>query len=100
MKKFTMCFLLLGGMQLSGCTVIGMIADNRVNERLDNDRPLMSTASEHEPYTEFGAMGLETDIKIVKKLVDTLTPARSEPQKRCEIINNRRICYQQGSERY
>ncbi len=100
MKIARVFILILGSMQLGGCTVFGIIADTSINDKLDKGRPVMPPAKPEEPITEFASLGLETDIKIVKKAIKVLTPAKAEPVTRCEFINQRRICYQQGSERY
>lgn len=94
MKTAVVTILLI---TLNGCTVFGMIADGAVENKAQNQRPVKEQDS-HTPHsTIFSGIGLKTDIAIVQKIKDVLTPEQNKPKVRCATENGLRICYEEGA---
>jgi len=92
--------LTLALISLSGCTVIGMIADGALENKAEKQRPLMEQNANKEHISVLGQAGLEADMAIAKKIKDALTPEQNKPKTRCGMENGVRICYEEGAEGY
>ncbi len=85
---------------ISGCTVLGMVADNALFEKDRRNTPLMEQNNINEQEALFGQLGLEADIAIVKKVIETVKGSPEQPATRCKVENGIRFCYQEGAEGY
>lgn len=85
---------------LSGCTVLGMVADNVIFDEEQRHRPIMEQGHPNTDQVLFGQLGLEADIAIVKKVIEAVKTEPEPPAKRCLMENGIRICYEQGAEGY
>lgn len=97
LKTFSLTLTLIS---LSGCTVVGMIADGALENKTEKQRPVMEQASDKQHVSVLGQAGLEADMAIVKKIKDALTPEQNKPKTRCGIENGLRICYEEDAEGY
>lgn len=85
---------------ISGCTVLGMVADHALFEKDRRNTPLMEQNNINEQEALFGQIGLEADIAIVKKVIETVKGTPEQPATRCKMENGIRFCYQEGAEGY
>ncbi|MBZ9611306.1 hypothetical protein [Rheinheimera maricola] len=85
---------------LSGCTVLGMVADNAIFEEEERHRPIMEQGHPNTDQVLFGQLGLEADIAIVKKVIAVVQNKPEPAAKRCIYENGIRICFEQGAEGY
>ena len=85
---------------ISGCTVLGMVADHALFEKDRRNKPLMEQNNINEQELLFGQLGLEADIAIVKKVIETVKGSPEQPATRCKMENGIRFCYQEGAEGY
>jgi hypothetical protein len=85
---------------ISGCTVLGMVADHALFEKDRRNKPLMEQNNINEQELLFGQLGLETDIAIVKKVIETVKGPPEQPATRCKMENGIRFCYHEGAEGY
>ncbi|MDX5405801.1 MAG: hypothetical protein LPK11_02005 [Chromatiaceae bacterium] len=83
---------------ISGCTVLGMVADHALFEEDRRNTPLMEQNTTHQPEMAFSQLGLEADIAIAKKVIETVKGAPEQPATRCKMENGIRFCYQEGAE--
>ncbi|MEO3864706.1 hypothetical protein [Rheinheimera fenheensis] len=85
---------------ISGCTVLGMVADHALFEEDRRNTPLMEQNTTHQPEMAFSQLGLEADIAIAKKVIATVKGEPEQPKTRCKVENGIRFCYQEGAEGY
>ena len=85
---------------ISGCTVLGMVADNALFEEDRRNKPLMEQNNINEQEVLFGQLGLEIDIAIAKKVIATVKGEPEQPKTRCVMNSGIRFCYQEGAEGY
>lgn len=85
---------------ISGCTVLGMVADHALFEEDRRNTPLMEQNTTHQPEMAFSQLGLEADIAIAKKVIATVKGEPEQPKTRCKMENGIRFCYQEGAEGY
>lgn len=85
---------------ISGCTVLGIVADNALFEEDRRNKPLMEQNNTQPQEMAFSQLGLEADIAIVKKVIATVKGAPEQPATRCKMENGIRFCYQEGAEGY
>lgn len=85
---------------LNGCTVLGIIVDNKVDNK--NNSPIVPPGSHVPAKAEpsFATEGLEADIAIAKLIKNAILPAKPKPKVRCTMENGLRICYEEGAEGY
>lgn len=83
---------------ISGCTVLGMAVDNKVDKHEEKHRPIMEQGKDREAGTVATEAGVEADIALFKALKAKLTPAKKEPRLVCSYDNNLRVCYYEDAE--
>ncbi|MDP2716313.1 hypothetical protein [Rheinheimera sp.] len=100
MKHLTTMLMFCALLALNGCTVLGIIVDNKVDNRTIDPivPPGTHVPSKVEP--SFASEGLEADIAIAKLIKDAIFPAKPQPKVRCAMENGLRICYEEGAEGY
>ena len=98
--RFALALCCLALPYLTGCTVIGMVADNAILKEDKRNRPLMEQGQMEHQDVFFSELGLEADIAIVKKVIAVVQNKPEPPAKRCIYENGIRICYEQGAEGY
>jgi hypothetical protein len=86
-------FLLSALLYLNGCTVLGMAADNAVENHEERHRPIMEQGQEREVGTDATEAGLEADMGMLKKLKAAVTPEDKKQRLVCSYENNLRVCY-------
>ena len=100
MKHLTAALVISALLILNGCTVLGIIVDNKVDNR--NIDPIVAPGTHVPSKTEpsFATEGLEADIAIAKFIKNAILPAKPKPKVRCTMENGLRICYEEGAEGY
>lgn len=97
-RIYIVIFVLLN---LSGCTVLGMLADGRLHNKSKEQQPPHTPTDNSAVYHEDSAamVGLATDIAIIKKLKQALSVTPEEPAKYCEEKNGIEYCYLEQDKR-
>lgn len=95
MKSVHALVMLVSLLSVSGCTVLGLALDTRIDDQMEKRHPAGSGSDEVE--SDFTTAGVEADIAIVKHIADKLTPEPQPPRLRCSMDHGVRICYEVGS---
>lgn len=100
MKYLTTVIVVSALLILNGCTVLGIIVDNKVDDK--NNSPIVPPGAHVPSKVEpsFATEGLEADIAIAKFIKNAILPAKPKPKVRCTMENGLRICYEEGAEGY
>lgn len=99
-RGFILAFICSSVTFLNGCTVLGVVADNAIFEHEERHRPLMEQNQADNQETQFGQLGLEADIAVVKKVIAVVKGKPEQPKTRCEMKNGIRFCYEEGTQGY
>lgn len=82
---------------VSGCTVLGLALDTRIDDQMEKRHPAGSDSDEVE--SDFTTAGVEADIAIAKHIADKLKPEPQPSRLRCSMDNGVRICFEVGAPR-
>jgi len=98
MKSLTVAIVASTLLILNGCTVLGIIVDNKVDNRKSGPMVPPGTQVPAKVEPSFATEGLEADIAIAKMIKNAILPAK--PKVRCTMESGLRICYEEGAEGY
>lgn len=95
MKSVHALIMLVSLLSISGCTVLGLALDTRIDNQMDKRHPAGHDGEDVD--FELTEAGMQADIAIVQHIASKLKSEPQPPRVRCSMDHGVRICYEVGS---